>query len=297
MKNFCLVLFLLVLSACTQKNEIDEQAFERSMDSLAQAPGIDEEVVNAVLEQIPSPLEISMLLKEANTRYNRSILNSPGNVTRYNTNYQKALNLGIYGADLGYATIYGENAESIQYLTSIKALANDLNIGQFFDIASIGKLAANSGNLDSLLLVTTRNFNEINHYLQDQNRSNLSLLFLVGGWVEAMEIVCEVSSTNLQNRKLLEGIGEQKIVLEQMVLLLSLFKNDPGMASLVRDFEQLKVVFDEVNITYTYKESSMRVVDGVVVITDNSTSTISITEENALEIRKRISSIRSRIIS
>lgn len=298
MKNVCLVFFFLVLSGCFQKNEIDERAFERSMDSLAQAtPGIDEEVVKAVLEQIPSPLEISMLLKEANTRYNRSILNSPDNISRYNTNYKKALNLGIYGADLGYATIYGESVESIQYLSSIKSLANDLNIGQFFDIATIGKLAATSGNLDSLLLVTTRNFNEINHYLQDQNRSNLSLLFLVGGWIEAMEIICEVSSANLQNRKLLEGIGEQKIILEQMVLLLSLFKDDPGMASLVRDFEQLKVVFDEVNITYTYKESSMRVVDGVVVITDNSTSTISITDENALEIKRRINSIRSRIIS
>lgn len=298
MKTFCLILFLAILFSCTSKNDVHEEAFVNSMDSLESGiTAIDEETVRSILEQIPSPLEISMLLKKSNTQYNSSILNSPDNISKYNTNYQKALNLGIYGADLGYANIYGESVESIRYLSSIKTLANELNIGQFFDINTIGKLAANSNNLDSLLLVTTQNFNAINQYLQHQHRSNLSLLFLIGGWVEAMEIICQVASQDLNNRALIEGIGEQKIILEQMVLLLSLFEEDPNMAPLVRDFKELKAIFDGINITYTYKESSMEVVDGVVVIKDNSTTTIGITAEDALNIRNKINSIRTKIIS
>jgi hypothetical protein len=46
-------------------------------------------------------------------------------------------------------------------------LANDLSIGQFFDFTTIAKLATNSKNLDSLLLITTQNFNSINSYLQE----------------------------------------------------------------------------------------------------------------------------------
>lgn len=298
MKNVGLILFLVLLFSCTPKNGIHDEAFENSMDSLSVGtPTIDEEAVRAILEQIPSPLEISMLLKKSDSRYNSSILNAPENISRYNTNYKKALNLGIYGADLGYANIYGENVESIRYLSSIKTLANDLNIGQFFDINTIRKLASNSNNLDSLLLVTTQNFNAINQYLQNQNRSNLSLLFLIGGWVEAMQIICQVASENLQNRELIDGIGEQKIILEQMVLLLSLYKNDPNMTLLVEDFNELKTIFDEVKITYTYMESSMVVVDGVVVIKDNSTTTISITEMDARNIRNKINAIRTKIIS
>jgi hypothetical protein len=57
-------------------------------------------------------------------------------------------------------------ADGIKYITSIKSLADELNIGQFFDVETIGRLAANSKNLDSLLLITTMNFNHINHYLQ-----------------------------------------------------------------------------------------------------------------------------------
>jgi hypothetical protein len=298
MKTFCLILFFAILISCTSKNAAHEEAFADSMDSLnSGVAAIDEETVRSILEQIPSPLEISMLLKKSDTRYNSAILNSPDNISKYNSNYQKALNLGIYGADLGYSNIYGESMESIRYLSSIKTLANDLNIGQFFDIGTISKLASNSNNLDSLLLVTTQNFNAINRYLQSQQRSNLSLLFLIGGWVEAMEIICHVASQDLKNRTLIEGIGEQKIILEQMVLLLSLYEGDSHMTALTQDFKELKIIFDGINITYTYKESSMEVVDGVVLIKDNSTTTIDMTAQDALNIRDKISSIRSKIIS
>ena len=142
-----------------------------------------------------------MMLKQSGSKYKNSILNSPDNLSKYNSNYKKALNMGIYGADLGYTNIYGQNMDGVQYLSAIKSLADDLNIGQFFDIATIAKLAANSNNLDSLLLVTTQNFNAINHYLQTENRSNLSILLLVGGWIEAMEIMCQVAeSQNFKNK-------------------------------------------------------------------------------------------------
>ena len=65
------------------------------------------------------------------------MLNSSDNLSKYNSNYQKALNLGIYGTDLGYTNIYEQNQDGIKYLSSIKSLAEGLNIGQFFDILTI----------------------------------------------------------------------------------------------------------------------------------------------------------------
>lgn len=298
MKTICLILSFTLLLACTPKNTIDELALKNSLDSLNNAtPVINEEAVTSILEQIPSPLEISMLLKQSGARYNQSILNPPGNISKYNSSYKKALNLGIYGADLGYTNIYEENVEGIRYLSAIKTLANDLSIGHFFDINTISKLATNSNNLDSLLLVTTQNFNSINHYLQNQNRANLSVLLLIGGWIEAMEIICDVAVQNLHNQELIDRIGEQKIILEQMTLLLSFYKDDPNMAPLFQDFEQLKTIFDGIHITYTYVESSMAIVNGVAVIKDNSTTTISITEKDALDIKNKINSIRTNIIN
>jgi hypothetical protein len=236
-------------------------------------------------------------LKESGTRYNVGILNNADNLSKYNSNYKKALNLGVYGTDLGYTNIYEKNEDGIKYLSSIKSLADGLNIGQFFDIETIGRLATNSKHLDSLLLITTQNFNSINHYLQTQSRANLSVLLLTGGWVEAMQITCQVASKDPKNKELMEKIGEQKIILEQIVLLLGFYKDDANMASLLKEMDDLKTAFDKINILYTYKESSMEIVDGVAVIKDNSTTTINITEEDVKNITSLINSIRSKIIS
>ena len=69
------------------------------------------------------------------------------------------------------------------------------------------------------------------------------------------------------------------------------------MAGLLADLEQLKTAYDKININYTYKESTMEIVDGVAVIKDNSTTTIDITPQNIEEIKNITDSIRTKIIS
>jgi hypothetical protein len=82
------------------------------------------------------------------------------------------------------------------------------------------------------------------------------------------------------------------------MLLLSFYKeSDQNMASLLTDMEELKKVFDKVSITYTYKESTFEIVDGVMVIKDNSSSTIQITNEDIAAIKAVTDSIRNKIIS
>lgn len=292
-------LIVALFFACSSGKKTEEQAFLEGLDTAkAEGPTISEEVIGDILQQIPAPLEISVLLKESGKRYNGSYLNSPDNLSKYNSNYKRALNLGVYGTDLGYTNIYEQNQEGIRYMASIKELADGLNIGRFFEIETIGRLATNSKNLDSLLLITTQNFNSINHYLQTQSRANLSVLLLTGGWLEALHIVCEVAKANPDHKQLQETVGEQKVILENIMLLLSFYReSDPNMASLLTDMEELKKSFDKVNITYTYKESTFEIVDGVMVIKDNSTSTIDITPKDVEDISAVTKNIRTKIIS
>ena len=292
-------LILAMVFACSSGKTTEEQEFMAGLDTTkALGPSISEEVINDVLQRIPAPLEISVLLKESGKQYNASFLNPTDNISRYNTNYKKALNLGIYGTDLGYTNIYEQNNDGIKYMASIKELADGLNIGQFFEIETIGRLATNSQNLDSLLLLTTQNFNSINHYLQTQSRANLSVLLLTGGWLEALHIICNVAAASPENKQLQETVGEQKIILENIVALLSYYKeSDSNMASLLEDLQALARSFDKVNITYTYKASTFEIVDGVMVIKDNSTSTVEITPKDVEQIGAITRNIRTKIIS
>jgi hypothetical protein len=297
MKKLLILAVAVLFLGCGGGKKADDQDFQSTLDSLTNVPKIDEELVNGILQQIPSPLEISSILKESGSKYEASILNSDQNLPKYNNNFSKALNLGVFGTDLGYTNIYEQSKDGIKFLSSIKSLANDLNIGQFFDIETIGRLASNSKNLDSLLLITTQNFNDINSYLQNQSRSQISVLLLTGGWVEAMQIVCQVAVKNPNNKELAEKIGEQQIILEQLVLLFDLFKEDTNMASLLKDLNELQAAYAGIEIITIRKPSTMKIVDGVAVITDNSSTTINITPENVKQITQIVNTLRNKIIN
>jgi hypothetical protein len=298
MKKALFFISCLVLVSCGSNKKSAIQEFEAADTAAVEETGISEEVISDIIQQIPSPLEISVLLKEVGTRYDKEMLNSSENTSKYNSNYKKALNLGIYGTDLGYTNIYNQNQDALFYLKSIRDLADGLSIGQFFDFGTISRLATNSNNLDSLLLITTQNFNNINAYLQEQKRSNLSVLLLAGGWLEALHISCQVNDVNPGNTELREKIGEQKIILENIMLLLSFYsKSDPAISKLMEDITALKEVYDQVEISYTYEEPTYEVIDGVLTIVDNSSSEIIITDQNIADITSITASIREKIIN
>lgn len=291
----------LLLFACDSpsENKSNEAMLQQMMDSAAAAPQNDkipEEAVGEILKQIPSPIETSVIIKKAGGTYSKEILNPSENAQNYSSNYKKALNLGVYGADLGYINIYEKNKESLYYLNSIKSMADGLNIGQFFDFETIKRLASNNKNADSLLNITTDNFNKINSFLYEQKRSDQSVLILTGGWLESLNIMCKIAQKN-KNPKLYERIGEQKIIIDQLVLVLTNYESDSNIKLLTTDLKQLQKIYEKVQITYTYKESKMEIVDGIPTIVDKSESKVNITDAQVVEVANLTNAIRNKIVS
>jgi len=284
--------------ACGPSDRYEDKAFDESLkkDSLASlVPGVDDAFVQGVLQQIPSPLEISALLKDSGMPYSTEQLNSYENLSQYSTVFRKALNLGVYGCDLYYTNIYGRNVDGIRLLKAIESLSADLDISRFFDMKTINRLASRSDNLDSLLLLTTQNFNEVNSYLQEKKRSELSVLMLTGGWVEAMNILLQAYAADPGHTELQEHIGEQKIILEQLLLLYPFYQFDPHIDELSSDLNRLKNAYRDVEIIRSYKESTVEVVNGVGIIMDNSTTTVKITPAQIENIRLITADIRKHI--
>ncbi|MEH0154596.1 hypothetical protein V6R21_10690 [Limibacter armeniacum] len=251
--------------------------------------------VEEVLQSIPSPLEISVLIKEVGTVYNKADLNDPNSVSRYNTAFQKALNLGIYGTDLGYANIYGKNQDAISYLNSVKKLADGLGIGAFFEYNEIKQLAESSGKLDELIRKTTYNFEKINEHLRERKREDISILCLTGGWIEAVYLTTLVNQ-RVENDVLKEKIGDQKIVLEQLLLVLDIYKSKPGFGDLIRDLTYLQEIYDQIEVERIYGKPSMKEVDGVLVVVSGEKTIVKVTEADVQKITVLLKSIRDKIV-
>ena len=92
----------LILVSCTGNNKSElEQEAEKIDSNKSNIVS-----VGGTMFSIPSPIQTSMLLKKSGAPYSKAILNVPANVSKYSTAVKKALNLGIYGADLGYVILY-----------------------------------------------------------------------------------------------------------------------------------------------------------------------------------------------
>ncbi|HSZ71529.1 MAG TPA: hypothetical protein VK750_02565 [Cytophagaceae bacterium] len=294
------VMLLLVACAlfagCSSENKTsDENMLASSLDSSTEKYSkISDQAIGEIIKSIPSPLEISMLIKESGNAYDSKILNPENNYSKYNSNFKKALNLGIYGADLGYINIYDKSTDALSYLSSIKTLADELNVGQFYDFNTIKRLASNSDNIDSLLYITTSNFENINNFLYQQKRSDQCVLMLTGGWLEALHISCEVYKKG-KKVEIKDRIGEQKIVLSQLMLLLDNYKQQPNINYLYTELQKLKNVYDKIEIVTVYKEPTMKEVDGILTIVDESESKINVTDQQIDEIIKIIEELRSKL--
>ena len=259
---------------------------------------ISEENITAILESIPSPIELSIHIQEAGIEYDKALLNPETNLNNYASNFKKALNLGIYGTDLGYTNIYQHTQDGLNYLDVVYKLSEDLNISQFLDLASIERLTQDSEDLDSLLMLTNQNFDDINDHFREQKQASLSTLLLTGGWLESLHITSQVALRHMDSEVLKERVGEQKIVLDNIILLLDAYSSqDPQIADLLTEVRKLEAAYASVEIKYTYEESTSKVVDGVLEIESNSSSEVIITEEDVRKISELTEEIRNKVIS
>jgi len=296
-KKSIIASLLMLFAGCEGEKSLEDALNEGLVaDSNIVTVEIAPEVLESIIRGISSPLEIASLIRESGADYTEGILNPTKNVENYTSYYKKALNLGLYGTDLGYINIYNQQLPALDFLAAVKRLADDLRVGHFFDFSTIKRLATNSENIDSILNITTEGFENMTSYLTQQHRGNVSVLVLTGGWVEALYIATQVNKRQ-HNEKLLERIGEQKITLNELILLLSVYQSDPNIGKLLADIKQLKELFDQVEIIYTYQEPIMEKIDGELVIIDQSSSQVDMSKELFENIFQKTKLIRNKIIS
>ena len=215
-------LMLILHSSCQSGSHDTDFEIPDSLYSHENPVEISEEAMESIVQNIASPIEMAALIKSIDIPYSRDYLAS-SNTSKYASLHSKAFVLGVYGADLGYINIYSRQSNVIEYITAIKKLADDLNVGQFFDFSTLRRLASNSQDIDSMMYISINSFNRIDKHLRENKRGNLSALMIAGVWVEGLYLGTQVVK-NHPEEKLIQSIGEQKTVLNQLMLLLDLYK-------------------------------------------------------------------------
>jgi len=282
-------------SSCGNKGVNANQEFEIPDSAIQPEVKFDANVVQELAENVASPVEISALIKSLKVPFSKDFLASTDNADGLNTNFKRAIGLGVYGTDLGYINMYGKTSLVLNYITTIKSLAEGLKVGQFFDFSALKRLATNNENIDSLMHISTENFNKIDAYLKETNRSSLSCVIVSGVWIEGLYLSSQVAAS-INSDKMNESIGEQKIAFSTLYQMLSLYKKDPNIQELVEDLKELKTIYDEITISYEVGETEMVEENGVVTFKQNDKSNVKITDDQLKRIKASITKVRNKLI-
>ena len=283
---------MLVVFACAEEQK--RGGDEKDGESKVEKKNSNLFEIEGKVFSIPSPIQTAFLLKEAGANYSSSILNPTTSVSKYSTKNKKALNLGVYGANLGYATIYDQTQDAISYMAVTKRLSSELNISNLFDEKMIKRFEANLGNQDSLLVLVSDAFKASDKYLKNSKQDDLSVLILAGGWIETLYLATELSGTTT-NDKIKNRIGEQKITIKNLVSLLLPFQENEEIVGLINQLNELKDLYKDIEFTYTYKEPEVDAENKTTTIT--SESNVTMNEQQLKDISAKVKDIRNFIIN
>lgn len=245
-----LALCTLILSSCSQ----DNSANTIRNGSIA-AGGEANEKANKVKEifyTIPSPVEMVALIRQSGARYDHTILNDVRHLDRYTSAKSKALNLGIYGADLSYTSVFNQNQESIIYLSCAKQLADELGVSNAFGDELMERVEENLENRDSLLHIISETFYVLDGYLKENGRSNISAQIITGGWIEGLYISSNIIERKGKKEELVDRLIDQKYALADLISLNKSYNKDGSLDSMVADLEALDALYSrtqEIDVT------------------------------------------------
>ena len=233
------MLLIGFISTTSCKNRANK---EQKKIEMAQKDTIIGEIQSNVYP-LPTSAEVIKMLSDLEVGYIFGISNLVENSKKYFSSTKRALNMGVYGADLSYATLYNIQQEVINYLDAIRTLANELNMSKIYDETLYEKIKQNFDNRDELVKILTESFNSTYAYLSNNDQETLALLVVGGAWVEGMYLTTHVSESAYQIAGISKNLLEQKKSFDLLLELTKPYETDPAIAEFITQLEPIKKVY------------------------------------------------------
>ncbi len=290
------IAFVMVFSACRNGTKKTDEFRLAGSETMNEAIVSSDDSSPDFSVGFSSPVEIANLLLVRGIPFSRGYLASSLEATNQVSSFDKALAMGILGANLGYLNIYEKTGNSIEVLASIKKLAEGINVGQFFDFETIKRLSLSKSNLDSLLFLSVDSYNKIDRYLTGNNRGQLSALIITGAWIEAQYLATQVIK-QYPDDLLRDRIGEQKYFLHDLIRMMEPYCNlDRQYAGLCSKLKEISDKYDDVEISFSEGEPVSTEKDGGLIIKQTETSKVEMTDEQLEAIIGITEKIRNALI-
>ncbi len=232
----------LVLFSCGEK--VEEYDAQVTTDSLSDAVRTS---ANLVRISIPSPTVIGQQLSRAKYNFDAGVLNPSSKASSYSSKYDAAANLGVYGADLGYAGSYNQSQSAMEYLAQVGRLAKVVGIESAFDENFAKDIAGTAGKGDSLVSMVDQAFAKAERNLRSNDRAASAAIIVGGGWIEGLYIASNIIGSRTKdstNEEAYHTIFSHSNSFKYVLDLLAQYKNDADCAKMAQEFQSLTPIVD-----------------------------------------------------
>jgi hypothetical protein len=301
MKGKTLLLFVVAFTCFSCRNswhKTSEFVFsEADSLTLPETGKLTPEDISDISKNISASVEMSNLFQKLKIPFEQSNIAFSVDPNVMASNHYKAIKLGILGADLGYLSTYGETVSHPEILASIRKLSEDINVSRFFDFESIKRLAQDRSGHDSLLMISVDSYAQADKYLRENDQSPVSALMISGIWIETQYLATQAVS-QFPDKMLINRIGEQKLIVNDLLLLLSPYCSQSSEFSrLCKMMQEIKDTYRGVKLTYNQEDPVFTEKNGKLVVTQSETSVIELSKEQLESIVKVSKNVRNRLIS
>jgi hypothetical protein len=243
-----LAIFLVfAFAGCNFSGNKSKQASTAAPSAAAKEITLNSES-QALLNKFPTPFELTLMLEKSQAGFIFNITNPPENVNKYSTEKSRALNLGVYSADLSYSATFKSMDETNKFLACTNKLADELGIAGIYNPSMVEKINQFNNNKDSLISLINKVFSETNDFLSKNNRSQIAVLIATGGFTEAVFIAASLAEFAKDNSKIMAVIASQKENYNKLATILDAYKDDQVMKPVADEIAKLKPIWENYNI-------------------------------------------------
>jgi hypothetical protein len=254
-KCFAGIFFILLiisftgLSSC-QNRKAENQIKDREQKEIGKLT----DSIKANVYPLPTSAAVIKMLTELEVGYNPGIANPIANVKKYFSSNKRALNMGVYGADLSYATLYNVEQQVANYLDAIRSLANELNMAQIYKQELYDSIRKNFDDRDKLVSILTDAFNNTYGYLSDNEQQNLALLVVGGAWVEGMYLTTNITEASYNVAGIAKVLLDQQNSFNTYLQITEPYLSDPNVGDFVKSLDPIKKVYEKLTTSLTDKD-------------------------------------------
>lgn len=270
------VLSLALISCDSNSEDPKSQESLEGLDSISAPDTVVAVDDNEVSYNLPSALQIAYVFKKSGAGFVPSLLNNKSNYSKYNTsNYKRAVNFGVYSADLAYCLFNKKYQESKEYLKSCKEMGSFLGLNQAFESDNMAqRFDKNIAIEDSVVKIVSNVQLKTDVMFEQNKQKHITVIAFAGAWTESMYIATEVYAKD-KNKKVLASLMEQLLLSETIIKALRVHQSsEPELPALIKSIETINSQFNSIASVKAAIEKDEEMDFNIMTVTDSELKAI-----------------------